>query len=340
MSQVVAKQSAEPEVAVVLCTYNGVRYLQEQVESLFAQDYPLFIVASDDVSTDGTAELLSALLRPEIDSLVRQPKNLGYVRNFETTLNRALDAGAAYFALSDQDDIWDKGRIACGMRKMAELESRYGEDVPLLVHSDLQLIDADGQLLHESFLAYRRYRITSERNLAIILGENGVMGNTVLMNKAMASLCRAFPEQLHVHDYWIALLAELFGRRAMLEIPGVGYRLHTDNASNTAHSMRKGYRAVLSNTTWGKLWSRNFKLPYKEDSRLLTLNSLLDRAETFSALDVHDWRQIEAFRHYLIFKQSRLRSFIYLLRSNMVRKGFFFKLRLFTLIMLTRRYPR
>jgi glycosyltransferase involved in cell wall biosynthesis len=340
MSQSVPKHSSAAEVAVVLCTYNGTCYLDEQINSLLAQEQSVSIFASDDLSSDGTAKRLSDLLRPEVDSLVIQASNQGYVRNFEATLNRALESGASYIALSDQDDIWEKGRVACGMRKMAELERNHGMNVPLLIHSDLRLIDADGRLLHQSCLAFRHYRINSHRNLGIILGENGVMGNTVLMNQAMAKLCLPFPDQLHVHDYWIALLAELYGHRAMLDVPMVNYRLHTQNASNTASSMRKGYQAVLSNATWKKLWSRDFKLPFKEDTRLHTLNNLLDNAEKFPDLDVDDWKQMESFRHYLSFKQSRLRSFSYLLESDMVRKGFLFRLRLFAVIMLTSRYPR
>ena len=338
MSLALSTQPSIAEVAVVLCTYNGARYLEEQVDSLLSQEQSVSIFASDDASSDGTAEQLSDLLRPKVDSLVVQPLNQGYVRNFEATLQRAVESGASYIALSDQDDVWDEDRIACGMREMAELEKKHGVGAPLLVHSDLRLIDADGELLHESFLDYRHYRISNHRNLGIVLGENGVMGNSILMNQAMARLCLPFPEQLHVHDYWIALMAELYGHRAMLAAPLVGYRLHKQNASNTASSMRKGYQAALSNVTWKKLWSRDFKLPFKEDTRLFTLNNLLADADKYSDLEITDWKKIESFRRYLVFKQSRLRSFFYLLKSNMVRPGFLYRLRLFVVIMLTSRY--
>ena len=336
----VTTYSSTAEVAVVLCTYNGSQFLEEQTASLLHQEQAVRIVASDDASTDDTAERLSEWLRPNLDSLVTQDRNQGYVVNFETTLNRVLEQGASYIALSDQDDIWDKDRVMCGMSMMAELEKTHGVDVPLLVHSDLRLIDETGQLLHGSFLAYRRYRISNQRSLPIILGENGVMGNTILMNSAMAKLCLPFPEQLHVHDYWIALLAELFGQRAMLDLSLVDYRLHTKNASNTANSMRRGFSAALSDATWKKFLRRDFKLPFKEDSRLLILNHLLDNAEKYPALNEEDVHRIESFRSYLKFEQSRLRSFLYLIESNMVRKGIRYRLRLFFVIMITSRYIR
>jgi glycosyltransferase involved in cell wall biosynthesis len=340
MSQAASIHSPVAQVAIVLCTYNGARYLDEQLESLLMQEQAVTIFASDDASSDDTPRRLAELLRPDVDTLVVQTDNMGYVRNFETTLKRAYESGASYFALSDQDDVWDEDRVASGMYKMAELEKNHGIDAPLLVHSDLRLIDGNGQLLHRSFLDYRRYRISGDRNLSIVLGENGVMGNTVLMNRAMAKLCLPFPDQLHVHDYWVALLAELFGHRSMLDSPSVGYRLHTQNASNTASSMGQGLQVALSNATWKKLRSRDFKLPFKEDTRLLTLNHLIDNADQFPDLNINDWKQIESFKHYLIFKQSRLRSFFYLLESNMVRKGFLFRVRLFVVTMLTCRYPR
>lgn len=340
MPQDVKTHPSAAEVAIVLCTYNGVRYLEEQVKSLFAQEYSFSIFASDDASTDETAERLSAWLRPDIDSLVKHSSNRGYVRNFETTLARALESGASYFALSDQDDVWENNRLACGMQKMAEMEKKHGKDTPLLVHSDLSLIDSSEQPIHNSFLSYRRYRISSQRNLAIVLGENGVMGNTILMNQAMVKLCLPFPDQLHVHDYWIAVLAELYGHRALVDKPLVNYRLHSNNASNTANSMRKGYLAALTNATWKKLWSRDFKLPFLEDSRLHSLDYLLENASSFPDLSAENWKQIESFRLYLTFRQSRLKSYFYLLKSEMVRTGFRYRLRLFFVIMMTRRYKK
>ncbi len=340
MSKSLPTHPVDTRVAVVLCTYNGAEYVEAQVESLLAQVHPVSIRLCDDVSSDDTIERISGLLRADIDTINVNKQNTGFVRNFEHCLSSAMDSDENYFALSDQDDVWDRSRIACGMSSMAALELVHGRDVPLLVHSDLNIVDAQGQLMHGSFLAYRRYRIAEEKSLPVILGENGVMGNTILMNRAMAELCLPFPDALHVHDYWIAILAELFGHRAKLDLSLVNYRLHGSNASNTAASMGRGISAFIANSNWNKLVKRNFKLPFKEDSRLKTLEYLTDNSDQFPALSLEQRRSIEAFKEYLRFKQSRFSSLRFLLTSNFIRKDLAYRLRLVMAVLLTQRYTR
>lgn len=332
--------SQPPAVAIVVCTYNGSQYIESQIESLLAQIHEVSVHVSDDVSSDDTVEIVSEKLRAGFDTLHVNTDNTGFVRNFEQGLKRAIETKAEYVALSDQDDIWDAQRVAAGMQAMSDLEALHGSDVPLLVHSDLRLIDAIGEQSHPSFMDYRRYRITSRRCLNIILGENGVMGNTVLMNRALAELCLPFPASLHVHDYWIALMAELFGHREMLDKPLVNYRLHENNASNTAESMSRGLLASLANFNWQKLLARDFKLPFKEDTRLQVLKELLANPDDYPALSEEQKNSINRFVDYLEFSQPRLKSLSYLMTSGVARSGLRFRVRLIFAVLLTRRYAR
>jgi len=208
------------------------------------------IIASDDVSTDDTLEQLAPMLRVGIDRMAIQLNNGGHVKNFESNLVRALATDAKYFAFSDQDDLWSENRIGHGVEVLKKLEEEHGESEPLLVHSDLRLMNSEGELTHDSFLAYRKYRISEERDLEVILGENGVMGNTILLNRALAKMCLPFPEGLHVHDYWIALIAELLGHRMLIDEPLVDYRLHDNNVSNTAISMGRSVKDRIGNLSF------------------------------------------------------------------------------------------
>jgi len=321
-----------------VCTYNGASYIEEQLDSILDQTYPVQIIASDDVSTDDTLEQLAPMLRVGIDRMAIQLNNGGHVKNFEANLTRALATDAKYFAFSDQDDLWSENRISRGIEVLKDLEEEHGSSEPLLVHSDLRLMNAEGELTHESFLAYRKYRINQERDLEVILGENGVMGNTILLNRALAEMCLPFPDGLHVHDYWIAVIAELFGHRKLINEPLVDYRLHENNASNTAKSMAKSLKDRTKNAQWKKILTRDFKLPYKEDSRLLALQSLLEETDRFSALPDEQRQTIMKFTQYLEFRQPRWRSLKYLLTSGVVRKGFTNKLRLCFVVLLTARY--
>jgi len=325
-------------VAVAMCTYQGARFVEAQLQSLQTQTWPTRILVSDDASQDDTIARVSALMRPGVDELTVQPENIGYVQNFQASIGAALNSEAQYIALSDQDDICQNNRIESGMRLLQTLQDQYGSDTPLLVHSDLQLVDAHGQQCHASFFSFRRYRITTQKNLPLILGENGVMGNTILMNRSLATLCLPFPEHLHVHDYWIAVLAELFGQRALQDTPTVDYRLHGHNASNTAHSMQIARRLPELNVTWRKLLERDFKLPFKEDSRLSVLQHLLENESSYPPLTSMQRETLIAFVRYLSFEQPRWRSLQYLLCSGVARSGVRYRLRLCLATLLTRRY--
>ncbi|NND89586.1 MAG: glycosyltransferase family 2 protein [Granulosicoccus sp.] len=327
-------------VTVIMCTCQGARHVEAQLRSLLAQTWPVRIIVADDASSDETVSRIRPWLRSGVDTLCVRAHNLGFVKNFEQTLRQAVEADAAYIALSDQDDDWHPDRIAAGMQALQVLEHEHGSQHPLLVHSDLCLIDEAGQPLHQSFLQFRRYRIRSEKSLSVIVGENGVMGNTILMNRALAGLALPFPENLHVHDYWLALLAELFGWRSLLPRPYVDYRLHSSNASNTAASMRAGWRGCWQRLRDSRVLSLDFKLPYKEDSRLPVLQFLLADAQRFPALDPDQRRELTAFVRYLQFDQPRLASLRYLLFSGVTRGSTLHRLRLCLATLLTRRYPR
>lgn len=325
-------------VAVALCSYNGASYIEQQLASILAQRYPCKVHVFDDASTDDTVARVSAMLRPGLDVLHVQQANKGYVRNFEDALTRLLDQSSGYIALSDQDDLWSTDRLASGMAAMASLEQQHGSEAPLLVHSDLSMIDASGKTLQASFLAFRRYRIRSERALPVVLGENGIMGNTVLMNRSLAALCLPFPAGLHVHDYWIALMAELFGHRTLLRQPSVLYRLHDHNASNTRQSMRAGFEKLGLSRRLRSLLKRDFKLPFKEDTRLQALEYLLNNRERFPPLSSEQLAAIQAFVRYLHFEQPRLASMAYLIRSGAVRPNLLHRARLCAVTLLTTRY--
>ena len=333
-------QPQSQPVAVAMCTYQGSRFVEAQLQSLQAQSWPTRLHISDDASNDDTVATVNKLVREGIDKLIVQPSNVGYVQNFQAAITAALDSGAQYIALSDQDDVCHANRIELGMQLMHKLETEHGNDAPLLVHSDLRLVDAQGEQNHPSFLAFRRYRISTKKNLKVILGENGVMGNTVLMNRSLATLCIAFPTKLHVHDYWIALMAELFGHRALLDTPTVDYRLHSHNASNTAESMGVTDPLTAFGLSWRTLLNRDFKLPFKEDSRLSALQHVLDNETKYPTLDDSQRSTMLEFVDYLEFTQPRWRSLMYLLGSGVARSGWGYRLRLCLATLLTQRYKR
>ncbi len=328
----------QPAVAVVMCTYNGSRHLDEQLETLVAQTWPITLYAFDDASTDDTvAKLRSYSKRLNITSFVND-QNLGFVANFEAGIAKVLDEGHQYIALCDQDDLWEPARIAAGMQRILSIEATSEPDLPVLVHSDLMMIDANNQSVHQSFFDYRQYAITNSNSLPTVLGQNGVMGNTVLMNRALATIALPFPPKLHVHDYWLAVLIELFGRREQLNKPLVSYRIHNNNASNSSNSIKFGLAKLLDGKSWQGFIKRDYRLPFKEDSRIEVINTILSSPENLPALNKEQRAILKQFKAYLDFKQPRTSLFYTMLKLGFYRKGIMHKVRLAYSTLLTKRY--
>ena len=201
------------------------------------------------------------------------------------------------------------------------------------------MVDYNETVLHPSYLRYRGYSNrshNSRHSLATALGQNGVMGNTILMNHHLVKRILPFPEDLHVHDYWISLIAQLYGRCILIPEALVSYRIHNNNSSNST-------QALASSKTNRQ---KDYLLPYKEDSRNRILKSLLDqRCNIKNSLSVdeiseHDESLIIGFLHYLNFDKPRWYLAYWMLRHRFIRKSWKHQLRFVYRIFATKRYPR
>ncbi len=315
-----------PFIGICLASHNGEKYIAEQLDSIFAQTYQHFrLYISDDRSSDSTLTIIKHFQKrfPGKVELVVNEKQLGVLKNFEQLLYLCDEK---YIALCDQDDVWEADKLQVQIDAMRELESRYPK-MPCLVHSDLSMIDKDSRLLDDSYFRFRGYRLEDKRDLGHILGPSGVMGNTVLINAELSIKALPFPSALDVHDYWLGIVAELYGKRETIRRPLVRYRIHNENMSNSLQNVQsKGSR-------WGWL-KRDLRLPYLDSKRDKVMAALLERE-----LSKEDEKQIRAFYDYLTFSKSRLMMFSDLMRYSLVKRGIWFRVRLFAKMMLTKRYP-
>src|SRR5882762_2968068 len=130
-----------PSIDVLLATYNGARYLRPQIESILNQEGVSFrILVRDDGSVDETPAVIEHYRRMRPDRFIRVSgsDHLGAAGNFASLLR---EAKAPYAALSDQDDVWAPHKLRTLLGVMRDLESRYGTGTPILVHSDLTVVD-------------------------------------------------------------------------------------------------------------------------------------------------------------------------------------------------------
>ncbi len=217
-----------PSIDVLLATYNGARYLRPQIESILDQEDVSFrILVRDDGSADETPAVIEDYRRTKPDRIIHVSgsDHLGVVGSFASLLR---EAKAPYAALSDQDDVWVPHKLRTLLGVMRDLESRHGIGTPLLVHSDLTVVDETLRERHSSFWRYSGFDPRST-SLARLLIKNTVTGCASLVNRALIELALPIPQAALVHDYWLALVARAAGRVGIVEEPLMAYRQHARN---------------------------------------------------------------------------------------------------------------
>lgn len=210
-------------VAILLCTFNGARFLTEQIESLSNQTWPrIDIWASDDQSADQTSEMLveAAADWDKGRFTVRTGPGMGFAANF---LSLACDPGidASYYAYCDQDDVWKPTKLD----KAIGWLNTQPADYPALYCSRTELIDEQG---HNMGLSPRFEKKVCFQNAII---QNIAGGNTMVMNKAArALLLKAGTQQIISHDWWTYMLVTGSGGKVYYDsMPQIAYRQHQSN---------------------------------------------------------------------------------------------------------------
>lgn len=217
-------------ITILLATYNGEEYLQSQLESLAAQTCKDFrLIVSDDLSTDRTTEILNAYktrFENGISVEIRSENSGGAKHNFlELMINRRSES--EYFMLCDQDDIWRPDKIERTLKAMKTAE-KAAPGRPVLVHTDLTVVDKDGKTTHSSYARLHAADYTKTA-LQSVLAQNCVTGCTVMYNRALAEYFTQKPSFFVMHDWWAALAASAFGVIAPLQEQTILYRQHGRN---------------------------------------------------------------------------------------------------------------
>lgn len=233
-------------VDILLAVYNGERYLQPFLDSLVAQSFSDFrLVVSDNKSTDSTIAILNAnrgRLEHDIVILPSPPETTNVYVNFA----RVTDAGEApYIMYADADDIWHNDKIEKTLAAMKAAELVHGPAAPILVHSDLRVVDKDLQCLHPSFWRYGHVDPVRRTRLNQVLPNTVVSGCTMMVNRPLFEMGRPMPRNAH-HDCWYALIAAAFGHLVAIDEPLIEYRQHGGNVSAATKGHLRGWRDTLA----------------------------------------------------------------------------------------------
>lgn len=214
-------------VSVAMATYNGAKYLEEQLDSILSQTLPpKEICVSDDQSSDDTVVILEKYSAKGWLRYSVNEERLGYVGNFKKAVSGTTPDH--YIALSDQDDIWLPEKISTAMEKLLELDSQH----PAMVYSDLIFVDENRNLINTSF-RNELGQDTYQHCLETLLFGGFVNGCTILMNPVMKNYFDSMPEyEFITHDTWVSLIAYTFGSVYELPESFIHYRKHTNNTTD------------------------------------------------------------------------------------------------------------
>ena len=218
----VAHDDTRPDVAVLLCTYNGAEFIEEQLESIDRQQGArVRIYASDDGSGDATPDLLGQFQRRWGDKRLRVSSGpgRGHVANFFSLICAPIEAD--YFAYADQDDIWDADKLSRAIDALALVP----DERPAIYCSRTRLMNKGGSLLGLSPL----FKKPPEFSNALIHNIGG--GNTMVLNHSAMQLLRAVgPVDVVSHDWWTYILITGAGGEVIYDAePSLCYRQHPSN---------------------------------------------------------------------------------------------------------------
>lgn len=217
-------------ISIALCTYNGATYLREQLNSIAIQSIlPDEMVICDDDSSDNTIEIINEFAQSVSFpvGIFLNKKKLGVIKNFEKAINLCK---GKYIAFSDQDDIWLSDKLEKALSYMYVFEKKYGEQMPILIHSDLQVVDSECNLVNKSFVSMQNMHPCQKQPLKTLLVENYVTGCATVINRSLANISLPIPDGVLMHDWWFALTAASFGKIEFIPEATILYRQHTSNS--------------------------------------------------------------------------------------------------------------
>jgi glycosyltransferase involved in cell wall biosynthesis len=212
-------------VAVLLSTYNGGKYLQEQLDSLYRQSLNnVLILVRDDGSTDETRAILESEQAKGRLVLIEGNRNLGPAFSFFELLKTALILKVEYFAFCDQDDVWHPTKLAQAISKLGGLSN----NIPRLYCSAVELVDEN---LNQ--IAYSE--IPQKIGFGNALVESIAAGCTMVINRTAANIiAKNLPQKVVIHDWWCYLVVSCFGDVIYDPTSYIKYRQHSNNSIGVA----------------------------------------------------------------------------------------------------------
>jgi glycosyltransferase involved in cell wall biosynthesis len=254
-------------IYILLSSYNGEKYIEEQINSLINQTHKNWkLLIRDDGSSDKTIDIIKKFEKKDKRvSLIKSSGNLGSCKSFlHLVAYTKKHFKPEYIMFCDQDDVWLKDKIKNAISLMQEKE-KIEPEVPILVHTNLIVVDKNLNIINKSFWKDQKTK-PHKNKLRQLFNGNIAHGCTMLLNKKLIGKIYSRPNDALLHDTWITLIAAAFGEIYRIYKPDILYRQHEDNESGAFNNPSIIY----------KIFNFNLKKSQEEQTkRYLQVSSFL-----------------------------------------------------------------
>ncbi len=291
-----------PFIDILLSTHNGEQYLADQINSIVNQSFSNWrLIVRDDASSDNTLAIVHRYQQefPEkITILSDSQGRLGPAASFSTLMQNST---APYIALCDQDDVWFVDKLEKQYALIYQAEQENPVDHPLLVHSDLIVVNRNLSVLSPSFWEYQHLSPKDMASFQSLLVQNYVTGCSCLFNRALLRHSLPVPVDAIMHDWWLALIAMSQGGIINMHEATLMYRQHGANDTGAIKWGMEYNVSVLRKRP--ALLRQTLLATAKQSKALLSVNGLsaqsIECAEKYCQLFEKGWfrRRFELMRY-------------------------------------------
>lgn len=217
------------KIDILLATYNGEKFITEQLNSILKQTYTNWnLIIRDDGSTDKTLDIISGFVANNPSKIAILYDNLGHLNSTFSFAFLIENCSSEYIMFCDQDDVWLNNKIEITLDEMLKFESE-NENLPLMVFTDLKEVDEELNLLTESFIKSQKLDPTIINNATKLAAMNVVAGCTTMINRKAKKYILPILSKNIIHDQWIAVNIAYYGKIKYIDSTTILYRQHSRN---------------------------------------------------------------------------------------------------------------
>ena len=298
-------------VDILMATYNGGKYIRDQIDSILRQTYKEFrLLIRDDGSTDETLDIIYEYIEkyPQKINLITDNEKCGSpASNFMQLIRYAT---ADYVMYSDQDDLWLPDKIKVTLGRMQKEENKVGKNVPILVFAKYRVVNSELEDYNYNINEISNFKDGNFR-LNNLLVESYILGCLMMLNRSLYRLIGDYSPFIRMHDVWTALVAGAMGKIYYEPQIVMLYRQHNNNCVGTINIKSMKYRL----SRLGDKRTRNIQYQYMKQAELL-----IERYEDI--LDEYSKNTILKFIN-IFHEKSKVKRVICLLKGQYLKSDFF-----------------